>query len=88
MLAVDRDASPTDPDPTIGVLDDSATVAPPDARRGPRPDRGRQLWLAIWPKLAAVALALLHVADRGVDGVAHGVRAAVAADRVQASSAA
>jgi len=59
MLAVDRDASPTDPDPTIGVLDDSATVAPADAPRGPRPDRGRHLWLAIWPKLAAVALALL-----------------------------
>jgi NitT/TauT family transport system permease protein len=59
MLAVDHDALPTDPDPTIGVLDDSATVPPPDARRGPRPDRGRQLWLAIWPKLAAIALALL-----------------------------
>ena len=59
MLAVDRDASPTDPDATIGVLDDSATVAPADARRGPRPDRGRRLWLATWPKLAAIGLALL-----------------------------
>ncbi len=59
MLAVDRDAAPIDPGTTIGVLDDSATVPPPDARRGRRPDRGRQLWLAIWPKLAAIALALL-----------------------------
>jgi NitT/TauT family transport system permease protein len=59
MLAVDRDAAPSDQASTIGVLDDSATVSPPEARRAPRPDRGRQLWLATWPKVAAIALAVL-----------------------------
>ena len=51
MLAVDPDVAP--------VLDDSATVVDAGARRARRPDRGRRLWLATWPKLAAIALALL-----------------------------
>ena len=51
MLAVDPDVGP--------VLDDSATVVDAGARRARRPDRGRRLWLATWPKLAAIALALL-----------------------------
>ena len=47
-------------DPDIGTaLDDRATVVDVDARRAHRSDRGRRLWLATWPKLAAVALALL-----------------------------
>ncbi len=53
MLAVDRE------DPTGTVLDDSATVVDPVVRRGRRPGLGRHLWLLTWPKVAAIALALL-----------------------------
>ncbi len=55
MLVVD----PVSPDtPTAAVLDDSAAV--PEPARAPRHvGRGRRVWLATWPKLAAVGLALL-----------------------------
>jgi NitT/TauT family transport system permease protein len=55
MLVVD----PVSPDaPAAPVLDDSAAV--PEPARGPRhAGRGRRVWLATWPKLAAVGLALL-----------------------------
>jgi NitT/TauT family transport system permease protein len=42
------------------ILDDSATVVDPGGRRGDRrPDVGRRIWLATWPKVAAIAIALL-----------------------------
>jgi NitT/TauT family transport system permease protein len=59
MLAVDGTTPATDPAAPIGVLDDSANVPPSASGGGPRPDRARRIWLAIWPKLAAIALALL-----------------------------
>jgi NitT/TauT family transport system permease protein len=54
MLAVDRD-------PAGGevVLDDSATVPTAPGRAGRRPHRARRAWLALWPKLAAIGLAVL-----------------------------
>src|SRR5215204_613179 len=53
MLAVEQH------DATDTVLDDRATVVEPEAPRVRRPDRGRRLWLATWPKVAAIGLALL-----------------------------
>lgn len=51
------DATTQSPAPTsVGVLDDSATVA-----ERARPTRGalaRRVWLALWPKVAAVAIGL------------------------------
>jgi NitT/TauT family transport system permease protein len=58
MLAVDQQADPATDVLAATVLDDSATVPPADAARGPKPDRARRIWLATWPKLAAIALAL------------------------------
>ncbi len=58
MLVADLSARPADVD--IPVLDDSAMV--PDTVAGAwssRMDRGRRLWLATWPKLAAVAVAVI-----------------------------
>src|SRR6476646_1226522 len=57
MLVADPSARPTELEPS--VLDDSATVPVADRARERRADRGRRLWLATWPKLAAVALALV-----------------------------
>jgi NitT/TauT family transport system permease protein len=54
MLAVDQDGTTA-----AAVLDDSATVVDPVVRRGRRPGLGRHLWLLTWPKVAAIALALL-----------------------------
>jgi len=54
MLVVDPAVEATAP-----VLDDSATVADPAARRARRPDLGARVWRATWPKVAAVGLALL-----------------------------
>src|SRR5215207_3244134 len=53
MLAVERQ------DTIDTVLDDRATVVDPTLRRARRPELGRRAWLATWPKLAAVGLALL-----------------------------
>jgi NitT/TauT family transport system permease protein len=52
MLAVDRRQD-------TAVLDDSATVVETTGRRARRPDLSRRMWLATWPKVAAIALALL-----------------------------
>jgi NitT/TauT family transport system permease protein len=55
MLVVDPVAPDT---PAAAVLDDSAAV--PEPARTPRhAGRGRRVWLATWPKLAAIGLALL-----------------------------
>ena len=40
-------------------LDDSATAADIERRGRDRADLGRRIWLATWPKVAAIALALL-----------------------------
>src|SRR5687768_9050101 len=53
MLAVDRDDQPG------AVLDDRATVVDAAVRRARRPDLGRRIWLAAWPKVAAAGLTLL-----------------------------
>jgi NitT/TauT family transport system permease protein len=53
MLAVDRQ------DTADTVLDDRTEVLDPVVRRSRPPGRGRQLWLLTWPKVAAIALALL-----------------------------
>jgi len=52
MLAVDRRQD-------TAVLDDSATVVETTGRRARRLDLSRRMWLATWPKVAAIALALL-----------------------------
>ena len=52
MLAVDRRQD-------AAVLDDSATVVETTGRRARRLDLSRRMWLATWPKVAAIALALL-----------------------------
>ncbi len=54
MLAVDPLETLAPPS-----LDDSATVVEPDRPRARGPGLGRRLWLLTWPKLAAIALALL-----------------------------
>jgi NitT/TauT family transport system permease protein len=51
-------ADPSTDTLVVEALDDSAT-APVIAHRPSSGDRGRRLWLATWPKLAAVALAVL-----------------------------
>ena len=47
-----------------GVPSTTARVDPLDPGRPPRPsaDRGAAVWLAVWPKVAAIALALAHLA--------------------------
>jgi NitT/TauT family transport system permease protein len=57
MLAVEP--SSTSEPSTPAVLDDSVSVPSGDARRGRDPDRTRRLCLATWPKVAAIALAVL-----------------------------
>jgi NitT/TauT family transport system permease protein len=59
MLVVE----PTEPvEPATAAaagLDDRDAVPVDVATGGPKPDRARRLWLATWPKVAAIALALL-----------------------------
>jgi NitT/TauT family transport system permease protein len=57
MLVAESSAPSADVD--VGVLDDSATVPVATAAPATRGDGGRRLWLATWPKLAAIALAVL-----------------------------
>jgi NitT/TauT family transport system permease protein len=57
MLVADPSTRPAVLEPS--VLDDSASVPVADRARERRADRGRRLWLATWPKLAAIALALV-----------------------------
>ena len=57
MLVAEPSAPPADVD--VDVLDDSATAPVTAGAPATRGDRARRLWLATWPKLAAVALAVL-----------------------------
>jgi NitT/TauT family transport system permease protein len=57
MLVADPSISESDVEQS--GLDDRATVSAAAGAPATRGDRGRRLWLATWPKLAAIALAVV-----------------------------
>ena len=58
MLVVEPDAPEIADADGRRLLDDSAAVPDADAAAPRQPDRGRRVWSATWPKVAAVALGL------------------------------
>ncbi len=59
MLVVEPEPGTSQDDVAMAMLDDSATAGDAERRGRDRAELGKRLWLATWPKVVAVALALL-----------------------------